>query len=135
MPGLKKIYLVSYTQDILEVISHDILKRHASSLPDLHHLTVFLSNNLAQEPLRKKLMQHAAKHGCSAILPPKITTLRKWAFEQYPPETPLLSQYAKELVLVNETFSLKVLKPEAVLTQSSRHASATAERLPTTTRP
>jgi len=94
-------HIVHYSNDLLDIVCVDILKHHHHLVPDLRTVTIFLSNNLAQKPLLEKLTKFASKQGYPALLPPNCTTLRKWALSMQAPNKPLLSQYARELILVD----------------------------------
>jgi len=86
---------------MLTIISKDILKRFSYLLPNLANIIIFLPSNFALVPLRKKLIKHAAEYGHEALVLPTCTTLRQWVLESHPPDKPLLSQYARELILVD----------------------------------
>ena len=101
MHTLKNIHIVHYSENLLDIVSVDILKRCEHLLPDLRSITIFLPNYLAHKPICNKLIKHAAKYGQDALLLPNCTTLRKWALSRHPPNKPLLSQYARELILVD----------------------------------
>ena len=90
-----------YCENLLDAVSVDILQRYNHLLPNLSDVTVLVPNNAAQEPLREKLMSHVVRYGYKAVLLPACTTLRAWALTKYPVIKPLLSQYARELILVN----------------------------------
>lgn len=101
MHALKNIHVVPYHEDLPAVISQDILERYSGLLPDLHTVTVFLPGTRAFQPLREKLVYHAAGEGHESLIPPVCTTLCDWALAHRPPDKPLLSQYARELILVD----------------------------------
>ena len=101
MHTLKNIHIVHYSENLLDIVSVDILKRCEHLLPDLRSITIFLPNYLAHKPICNKLIKHAAKYGQDALLLPNCTTRRKWALSRHPPNKPLLSQYARELILVD----------------------------------
>ena len=86
---------------MLTIISKDILKRFSHLLPDLHNIIIFLPSNFALAPLRKKLTRHVTEYGHEALVLPTCTTLRQWVLENHSPDKPLLSQYARELILVD----------------------------------
>ena len=87
--------------DLLDIASLDILERYNHLLPDLRAITVFLPNNLVQKSLREKLTTHACEQGSAALLLPTCTMLRNWTFSKNVPNKPVLSQYARELILVD----------------------------------
>ena len=97
----RNTHIVHYSNDLLDIACRDILKQQQHLLPDLRTVTIFLSNNLAQKPLLDKLTKYAFKQGYPALLSPNCTTLRKWALSMQAPNKPLLSQYARELILVD----------------------------------
>ena len=98
---LENIHIAAYEQNLFEIACSNIFKQHAELLPDLSSITIFLPNQLCQKTFREKLMRHAIKHDWHAILLPKLTTLRSWVIENYTGNKPLLSQYARELILVD----------------------------------
>ena len=64
-------------------------------------LQFFYLANSHKLHFEKKIVSQASKYGYNAILPPEITTLRQWARKQQHNKKPILSQYARELILVD----------------------------------
>ncbi len=93
--------IVPYAQDILSISSNHIIENHKHLLPNLSSITVFLANKLAQTQLQNNLLEYASNHKHSTILLPHCTTLKQWALESYLPRIPVLSIYARELILVD----------------------------------
>ena len=101
MYTLNNIQLVHYSNDLLKIVSKTIAKQTEQLLPDLRRVTVFLPNQLSQSLLREAILREIEKQGHTAIFPPTLTTLRKWARNQHQTNKPILSQYARELILVD----------------------------------
>ena len=101
MYALKNIHLTAYGNNIFETVSIDITKRHEQSLPDLSQVVIFLPNLLSQSLLLEELLKQTSKLGHVAVLPPTLTTLRQWVCAKQAPNKPTLSQYARELILVD----------------------------------
>lgn len=85
----------------MDAVCEDLLKRCSHLLPNLHDVIIFLPGVLTFKPLRENLIRHAAGHGHESLILPVFTTLRDWVLSHCPPDKPLLSQYARELVLVD----------------------------------
>ncbi len=98
---LNNIHLTAYSNNLLKVVSEDITKQFKQRLPDLRNITIFLPNQLTQASLRKEILKQTSKQGYDVVLPPVITTLRQWVRKQQPNKKPVLSQYARELILVD----------------------------------
>ena len=101
MHTLNNIHLVHYSLDLLDVVSKEIATHTSNLLPDLSKVIVFLPNQLSQSILREKLLVEVSKQGHEAIHPPTITTLRQWVRSRHHVNKPILSQYARELILVD----------------------------------
>ncbi len=101
MHTLNNIHLVHYSNDLLKIIAHDIVKQTSQQLPNLRKVTVFLPNQNIQQLLRENILTEASKLGHDAVFPPIFTTLQQWVRKQYKSNKPVLSQYARELVLVD----------------------------------
>ncbi len=100
MHALKDIILVAHNNDLVKVISHDIVNNHASLLPDLRSITIFLPSQQTQNILINEIAKAAKENGYTAILPPQITTIKQWLRKGFNNKI-LLSQYARELILVD----------------------------------
>ena len=98
---LKNIHVIPYHGELLNAVCEDLLKRCSHLLPNLHDVVVFLPGVLMFKPLRENLIRHAAGYGHESLILPVFTTLRDWVLSHCPPDKPLLSQYARELVLVD----------------------------------
>lgn len=101
MYTLNNIQLVHYSNDLLKIVSKAIAVQTEHLLPDLRKVTVFLPNQLSQNLLREAILREIEKHGHTAIFPPTLTTLRQWARNEHQTNKPVLSQYARELILVD----------------------------------
>ncbi len=101
MHTLKNIQITHYSQNILTVVSKELISQYHHLLPDFSEVTIFLPNLLAQMHLREEILNQAGKIGYDAIFPPEITTLQSWCRKQNTNKKPVLSQYARELILVD----------------------------------
>ncbi len=101
MNKLNSINGIPYSEDILDAVGKDILSNYIHLLPDLHKVTIFLPNHQCQKLFYEKLINNAVHFGFKALVLPRCTTLREWAFTTCPPNKPLLSQYARELIFVD----------------------------------
>ncbi len=101
MHALNNIELVHYSQDLLEFVSKEITKHTTGLLPDLSKVVIFLPNQLSHTTLRDNILTEASKLGHEAVFPPTLTTLRQWAYGNHQVSKPMLSQYARELILVD----------------------------------
>ncbi len=101
MQNFSNTIIVPYFQDLLDVASANIIQNNKDLLPNLCTITIFLPNKLPQTQLQNSLLAHAERLGHTAVLLPNCTTLRQWAFTNNVPHKPVLSQYARELILVD----------------------------------
>ena len=101
MYALNNIHLVHYCNDLLEIVSKDIAKQYKHLLPDLRRITIYLPNQLSQNSLRDAILKETTKQGHDAVLPPEITTLHALTRNAHETNKPILSQYARELILVD----------------------------------
>jgi len=98
---LNNIELVHYSQDLLGFISREIAKHTTDLLPDLSKVVIFLPNQLSQSTLRENILREISKLGHEAVFPPTLTSLRQWVRSKHQVSKPILSQYARELILVD----------------------------------
>ena len=101
MHTLSHINIVHYSNNLLKVVSKDIEEQYKTLLPDLRSITLFLPNQLSQSILREAVIKEVANQGYDAIFPPEVITLRQWARNKHEINKPILSQYARELILVD----------------------------------
>lgn len=101
MHTLNNIELVHYSQDILRLVSREIAKHTTDLLPNLSNVVIFLPNQLSQTTLRENILREISKLGHDAVIPPTLTTLRQWVRSKHQVSKPMLSQYARELILVD----------------------------------
>ena len=101
MHALSNIELVHYSQDILELVSRKIVKHTTDLLPNLSNVVIFLPNQLSQTTLRENILKEVSKQGHDAVFPPTLTTLRQWVCSKHQFSKTRLSQYARELILVD----------------------------------
>ncbi|MDP1707523.1 MAG: PD-(D/E)XK nuclease family protein [Gammaproteobacteria bacterium] len=87
--------LVPYHQDPLPLLAELIIHRHTA---DLSQVVILLPQCLQASRLRRCLLHAARQRQCSALLGPRITTLRQWA-ERHSADTSVLSRHAAELML------------------------------------
>ena len=98
---LNNIYLAHYSNDLLKIVSKDIAHQAKHLLPDLRKVTIFLPNQLSQNQLRTEILKETSKQGFDAVFPPELTTLKKWLRSKHETNKPVLTQYARELILVD----------------------------------
>lgn len=91
-------FLVPYSEDPLTHLSQQIIQR--ATLPDLSRVVVLVPELTAASRLRRCLLEQAERQGCSALLGPHINTLRGWIERHSPGEQRVLSNQARELLLV-----------------------------------
>ncbi|MEM7401646.1 MAG: PD-(D/E)XK nuclease family protein [Pseudomonadota bacterium] len=101
MHALKQISLVAHDNDILRIVSNEVVNQAKHMLPDLRRITIFLPKQYSQTLLRDFIVEEASKYGKDAVLLPNICTLKNWVHEQADQKKPYLSQYARELILVD----------------------------------
>ncbi|MEJ2116218.1 MAG: hypothetical protein P8X88_09330, partial [Gammaproteobacteria bacterium] len=101
MYTLNNIQLVHYSNDLLKIVSKAIAKQTEHLLPDLRKVTVFLPNQSSQSLLREAILIEIEKQGHASIFPPTLTTLQHWARNEHHTNKPILSQFARELILVD----------------------------------
>lgn len=101
MHALAKIHTTPYHNNLFNFVSKDIAKQYKDLLPDLRSITLFLPNQLSQNLLREAIIEAVAEQGCDAVFPPEIISLRQWARNHHEINKPVLSQYARELILVD----------------------------------
>lgn len=101
MQALAKIHAAPYCSNLFDIVSKDIAKQYKELLPDLRSITLFLPNQLSQSLLRETIIDAVAQQGYDAVFPPEITTLRQWVLNKHAINKPVLSQYARELILVD----------------------------------
>ena len=101
MHALKHINLVAHDNDLLSIVSKDVVHQAKYLLPNLRRITIFLPKQYSQAILRNIIVEDASKQGIDAVLLPNITTLKQWVHEHIGYKKPFLSQYARELILVD----------------------------------
>ena len=101
MHALKHINLVAHDNDLLRIVSKDIIQNTKHLLPDLRNVTIFTPKQYSQTILQNVLVEEASEQGLDAILLPNVCTLKQWAHQRSNYNKPLLSQYGRELILVD----------------------------------
>jgi len=96
----ENIRIVAFAGDPLEVLGQCIFDDHSSSLPDLSHVTIVVPRLEAAPRVRAVLLQSAADRGCDALLGPRVVTLQAWAAQFSPAPLQVVSEHARELLLV-----------------------------------
>ncbi len=85
--------------DPLQVLAEHICTTHQQRLPDLTTLVILLPDLTAAARLRRELLTAASRFSCHALLGPTITTPRLWVAQLSMVQTPVISGYARELLL------------------------------------
>ena len=101
MHALKNINLVAHSHDLLKVVSKDVINLAKNRLPDLRSIIIFVPKQYTQAALQNSIIKEAKKQGLDAIFQPNIVTLKQWVISQSNFSKPFLSQYARELILVD----------------------------------
>jgi len=102
--------LASYGADPLLLLAEQLLEQQAASLPDLSPHVILLPRGAAVFRFRSILIAAAAARGHAALLPPWIGTLAAWLERFAPADTPLLTEAARELVLLDALAEFPDLK-------------------------
>ena len=90
---------VPYADDPLRALAQRIVAAHRQQLPDLTAVVVLLPELTAAARLRRELLNAARAHDCHALLGPTITTPHLWVAQNPSPDIPVVSGYARELLL------------------------------------
>ena len=101
MPLFKNIHFIPYHVNALTACVEDLFNVYEHLLPDLHQITIFLPSTQNFQAAREKITNQASRRGCDAILLPHLCTLRNWVFSKYALKQNFLSQYTRELILVD----------------------------------
>jgi ATP-dependent helicase/nuclease subunit B len=94
------IQVIPYAQDPLGALADTLLSVHQSGLPDLDRITILLPDLAAAPRLRRKLLERAQTKGATALLGPRIQTLRDWALAYLPPDIRIGDPQQQRLILV-----------------------------------
>lgn len=94
------VELIPCSEDFLETAAERIIEWHRDVLPDLTTCRILLPDLNSAPALRRALLNTAARAGYPALLGPRITTPDTWLAERVPLARPVLTQSARELVLV-----------------------------------
>ena len=94
-----QLITVPYADDPLRVLAQHICTTHRQQLPDLTALVILLPELTVAARLRRELLSAARACDCHALLGPAITTPRLWAAQCSALQTPVVSGYARELLL------------------------------------
>jgi ATP-dependent helicase/nuclease subunit B len=98
-PGKSQTALPVYT-NLVEYTCELILQQFRDQLPDLSNVHILLSSNNAVATFRSELLNQASQLGYSALLGPHIISLDNWANQQSVVPLSILSEHARELLLV-----------------------------------
>ncbi len=92
--------LLPFDRDPLEALAESLLQAHRTTLPLLDQVTVLLPDSGDAPRLRLRLLQQAEKLGHQALLGPRILGWHHWLAEQTVSEPAAISDYRRELILV-----------------------------------
>lgn len=90
---------VPYADNPLCVLAQHVCRAHQQQLPDLTALVILLPELTVAARLRRELLTAARTRGCHALLGPVITTPRLWVAQHSEIQIPVISGYARELLL------------------------------------
>ncbi len=91
--------VVPADEDPLRVLAERVCQDAASRLPDLSSTTIIVPGAHLTAPLRAALLAAASAHGFTALLLPRIESLRSFAFRDPESNAESLTGYARELLL------------------------------------
>ena len=94
------IQVIPAAGDPLAALAGSLLNTHRDRLPDLSRVTVLLPDLAAAPALRRALLETAAADGVTALLGPRIRSLRDWAMEYLPPDIRTCDSQRQRLILV-----------------------------------
>ncbi len=92
--------VIPVNTNLIEHACDLIMQQLHDQLPDLSHVHVLLDSNTAVAPFRLTLLNKAADLGHDALLGPCIMTLDNWANQRNMTPLSVLSEHARELLLV-----------------------------------
>ena len=95
-----QVYIIPFNQDPLAKLTELLVTDSSNSLPDLCHVTVLLPDASNAARCRKLLLKQANKYGYQGLLGPNIKTLQSWAIEISIDKSQVISDHARELILV-----------------------------------
>ncbi len=95
-----RLTLLPFSSDPLEELAKQLLLDHRQQLPRLETITVLLPDAAQAPRLRQLLLQQAESLGHNALLGPRILAWRHWVSEQHVTEQASISDYRRELILV-----------------------------------
>lgn len=96
----KHLNLLPFDRDPLDALAETLLQEHRETLPLLEQVTVLLPDSGDAPRLRLRLLQQAEKLGYHALLGPRIIDWHHWLSEQTVSEQAAISDYRRELILV-----------------------------------
>ncbi len=94
------IQIIPYGQDPLDFLANRLLTDHQTCLPNMSDVTVIVAESQAAPLFRSKLLKHADATGVSALLGPRIMTLRDWVRPFYPTDIQVCDPHLQLLILV-----------------------------------
>ncbi|HID48924.1 MAG TPA: DNA helicase, partial [Chromatiales bacterium] len=94
------IQVIPCAGDPLADLADSLLNTHRERLPDLSAITVLLPDPSAAPALRRCLLEGARTVGVTALLGPRIRTLRDWAMEHLPAGIRVCDPQRQRLILV-----------------------------------
>ena len=94
------IQLIPYGQDPLQILARRLLRDHQHKLPNLSDVTVILAEAQAAPLLRSWLLELSDTKGFTALLGPRIVTLRDWIRPYFPSDIQVCDPQAQLLILV-----------------------------------
>ncbi len=95
-----RLTLLPFDRDPLEALARRLLHDNLEKLPRLERVTVLLPQAEQAPLLRQQLLQQAEELGHQALLGPRILGWRNWLAEIPLAESTGISEYRRELILV-----------------------------------
>lgn len=99
-PTHPPLQILPYSVDPLAVLAQQLLERHRDTLPRLDPITVLLPDSEDAPQLREHLLQQAERLGHQALLGPRILDWRSWLAGFEVERRELVSDYRRELILL-----------------------------------
>lgn len=94
------IQVIPYAEDPFAGLTATLLSEHRADLPDLERVTILLPDLATAPRLRRLLLEGADANGFTALLGPRIFTLRDWVLTHLPPDIRICDPQQQRLILV-----------------------------------
>ena len=96
------LHSLSLARPLLPALAAHLIAQHRQQLPDLSGVLILVPIPELAPALRQALLDAAGDEGINALLGLEIQTLGAWARQHAAAAFPVISNYQRELILVNE---------------------------------